>query len=245
VNRVVVRVPNLHPDLQGFTIAQISDLHIGATIRANYVEAVAKQVNDLQPHMIAVTGDLADGFVQNLLADVAPLKTLTAQHGVFYIAGNHEYYWDGPAWIEYVQKELAWTYLGNEHRVINHGAAQIAVAGTIDIGAKRFFPTELSNPKKAIEGAPLNAFRLLLAHQPVVAFDASKENYHLQISGHTHGGQFWPWTWVIHAIQPFVKGFYRVGNMQLYVNRGTGYWGPPARLGARGEITLFTLEAEV
>lgn len=237
---VPIPIPGLHPSLEGFRIAQISDIHVGAGVREPLVRAIVEQVNDLSPDLVAVTGDLVDGPVDGLSEHVEPLRGLRARHGAWFVTGNHEYYSGVHAWCEKAA-ELGMTVLNDSHRVIDHGGAQVIVAGITDRFGPRMEPTHFSDPARAVAGAPKGDFRLLLAHQPRDARKAVPHGFHLQLSGHTHAGQYAPFTWLIHLAQEFVAGLHRVEQMWLYVNRGTTWWGPPLRLGARQEITLLEL----
>jgi predicted MPP superfamily phosphohydrolase len=240
VEEVTVPIKDLPEALEGFTIVQISDLHVGPTIRRPFVEKVVKAANDLKGDMIAVTGDLVDGYVHERRQDVAPLANLKAPEGVFYVTGNHEYYWGVQPWIEEAQR-LGMVALINAHKVIRRADASLVIAGVTDLRAGQFTPDEPSDPHKALAGAPQEAIKVLMAHQPKSAFEAARAGAHLQLSGHTHGGQFVPWSFVVWMVQPFVAGLHSLEQLQLYVSRGTGYWGPPVRIAANPEITRLTL----
>jgi hypothetical protein len=243
VRRVEVPIAGLAPALHGFTIAQISDLHVGPTIRRRFVDAVVDAVNALQADLVAVTGDLVDGRVDELRDHTAPLGRLQARHGAWFVTGNHEYYSHAPSWIAEVQR-LGLQVLLNEHRVLQHDGAALLLAGVTDFSAHHFDPAQRSDPARALEGAPPGVRpRVLLAHQPRSAGAAAAAGFDLQLSGHTHGGQFVPWIWFVSLQQPYTAGLHRHGAMWVYVSRGTGYWGPPKRLGAPSEITLLTLVA--
>lgn len=241
VVRVDVPITGLPDALQGFTIAQISDIHVGPTIRAGYVRAIVERVNGLGADMVAVTGDLVDGSVAELSAHVAPLAGLSSRHGSYFVTGNHEYYSGAHAWIAELRR-LDITVLLNEHVVLRHGGSELVVAGVTDHGAHHFDVRHRSDPHLALDGSPPDAaMRLLLAHQPLSAASAAEAGFHLQLSGHTHGGQFWPWNLFVRLQQPFTAGLHRLKNLWVYTSRGTGYWGPPKRFGAPSEITHLRL----
>ncbi len=238
---VSVPIRDLPPALRGFSIAQISDLHVGPTIRRGFVSRIVNRVNRLEPDVIAVTGDLVDGTVAQLTADTAPLANLRARLGVYFVTGNHEYYSGEREWTREIMR-LGLSVLKNQHVVLREGDAQIVLAGVTDYSAHRFDPEQRSDPVAALRGAPaLAAVRILLAHQPSTAPAAAEAGFDLQISGHTHGGQFLPWNFLVGFFQPFTSGLYRSTGLTVYVSRGTGYWGPPNRFGVAGEITRLRL----
>jgi uncharacterized protein len=238
---VDVPIANLPAALHGFRIAQISDIHVGPTIKRGYVSAIVRSVNRLQADMVAVTGDLVDGSVADLASHVAPLADLTSTHGTYFVTGNHEYYSGAHAWIAELRR-LGLTVLMNQHVVLQHGAGELLVAGVADHGAHHFDARHRSDPHAALLGAPSQAtVRVLLAHQPRSADAAEKAGFDLQLSGHTHGGQFWPWNHFVRLQQPFTAGLHRWKSLWVYTSRGTGYWGPPKRLGAPSEITHLRL----
>jgi predicted MPP superfamily phosphohydrolase len=240
---VEVKIPvvDLPQALHGFSIAQISDVHVGPTIKRGFVEGVVRRVNDLQADLIAVTGDLVDGSVPQLTAHTAPLAGLTARHGAYFVTGNHEYYSGERAWTEEIRR-LGMRVLKNEHVVLKHDGAYLVLAGVTDISAHHFDPAQRSDPAAALLGAPINAgAKILLAHQPSSAMAAANAGFDVQLSGHTHGGQFWPWNLFVHFFQPFSGGLHRLKNLWIYVSRGTGYWGPPNRFGVPSEITRIRL----
>ena len=241
VRRVDVPIAGLPAPLHGFSIAQISDIHVGATIKREYLDGIVDAVNDLDADMIAVTGDLVDGSVTQLAPHTAPLARLSARHGAFFVTGNHEYYSGASAWVTEFRR-LGLSVLMNEHVVIRHKGAAVVVAGVTDYSAGHFDAAQRSDPAAAIAGAPPDAgVRLLLAHQPRSAFAAAPAGFDLQLSGHTHGGQFFPWIFLVRLQQPFTAGLHRLGKLWVYISRGTGYWGPPKRLGAPSEITYLRL----
>jgi predicted MPP superfamily phosphohydrolase len=240
VVKVDVPVTDLPEALEGFTIAQISDIHVGPTIKRPFVEKMVERVNRLDADVIAITGDIVDGSVRELSHDTAPLAHLSARHGIYAVTGNHEYYSGANAWVSELER-LGTHVLMNEHVVIEKDGAALALAGVTDYSAGYFEPSQKSDPQRAVSGAPRNAVKILLAHQPRSAKAAVKAGYDLQLSGHTHGGQFWPWNFFVRLQQPFTAGLNRLGKMWVYINRGTGYWGPPMRFGIPSEITRIRL----
>jgi len=241
VVEVDVPIEGLPADLDGFAIVQISDVHVGPTIKRGYVQAIVDAVNAAQPDLIAITGDVVDGNVERLGGHTQPLAGLRAPHGVYLVTGNHEYYSGVQPWVREFRR-LGLRVLMNEHAVIHPAGHAVVVAGVTDYSAGGFDPAQRSNPARALAGAPADAVvRMLLAHQPRSAAAAAPLGYHLQISGHTHGGQFFPWGFFVRLQQPYTAGLHRHDGMWVYVSRGTGYWGPPKRLAAPSEITRIRL----
>ena len=244
VKRVEIPLRNLPHVLNGFSIVQISDIHVGPSIKRGYVDAIVDAVNALDADLIAVTGDLVDGSVQDLAPHTEPLARLSARHGAFLVTGNHEYYSGERAWTAEF-KRLGLRVLLNEHVVVPHRGVPVVIAGVTDYSSHHFNAAQRSDPTAAVAGAPSNAAaKILLAHQPRSAAAAATAGFDLQLSGHTHGGQFWPWTLFVRFQQPFTAGLHRLNNLWVYISRGTGYWGPPNRFGAPSEITLLRLVPE-
>ena len=238
---VDVAVNNLPPSLDGFTIVQISDIHVGPTIQTRYLEGIVAAVNRLHPDMVAITGDLVDGSVAELGRHVEVLRGLVSRHGSFFVTGNHEYYSGVEPWMAELRR-LGITVLHNEHVVIAQGGAKLVLAGVPDYSAGHFSEEHRSDPQASLAGAPADAaFKILLAHQPRSAPAAAHAGFDLQLSGHTHGGQFLPWNFLVKLQQPFTAGMHQLGKLRVYVSRGTGYWGPPKRFGAPSEITKVRL----
>lgn len=238
---VDVPIENLPIALDGFTIVQISDVHVGPTIKRRYVQAIVDAVNAAKPDMIAITGDVVDGNVEQLSAQARPLGSLKAPQGVYLVTGNHEYYSGAQAWVTEFRR-IGLRVLMNEHVVLRPQGVPIVVAGVTDYSAGSFDPQQRSSPAAALAGAPADAaVKLLLAHQPRTAATAAPLGYTLQLSGHTHGGQFFPWGFFVRFQQPYTAGLHRLEKMWIYVSRGTGYWGPPKRLWAPSEITRIRL----
>lgn len=167
---------------------------------------------------------------------------MQARHGVFAVTGNHEYYSGVTAWVAEFE-HLGMRVLMNEHAVIEHNGAMLIVAGVTDFSAGKFDADQASDPARALTGSPAEVVpAILLAHQPSSAPAAEQAGFDLQLSGHTHGGQFWPWSLFVPVQQPFTAGLHKLGQLWIYTSRGTGYWGPPKRFGAPSEITLLRLE---
>ena len=255
VLRVDVPIAGLPRALIGFSIVQLSDIHVGPTIKRGYIQRIVDAANKLEADAIAITGDLVDGSVAELREHIAPLAGLRARHGTFVVTGNHEYYAGAHAWIDELRR-LGLTVLLNEHVLLaarrakgaqtdeEVGAMTLLLAGVTDYTAVHFDATHASDPQAALAGAPeAVTTRVLLAHQPRSAPAAVEAGFQLQISGHTHGGQFFPWNLFVPLQQPFTAGLNRLEGMWVYTSRGTGYWGPPKRFGAPSEITLLRLVA--
>ncbi|RMG94066.1 MAG: metallophosphoesterase [Deltaproteobacteria bacterium] len=239
---VEVPIEGLPAAFDGYTIVQLTDVHVGPTIGRAYLEGLVARCRGLAPDMVAVTGDLVDGFVPDLAPDVSPLADLAAPDGVYFVTGNHEYYWDGRAWCAHL-RTLGLTVLENEHRVVERNGARIVVAGICDHRAARFVPEHAPDPARALAGAPSGAPVVMLAHQPRSAKACIDAGARLVLCGHTHGGQYFPMNLLVHLVQPFVAGLARASRGWVYVSRGSGYWGPPNRLGSPSEITRIVLRA--
>jgi len=241
VRRVDIPVEGLAPDLDGLRIVQISDLHVGPTMRRAYVQRVVDMTKDLAPDLIALTGDIVDGSVSRLAALVAPLETLASGDRAFFVLGNHDYYSGAGPWTAHFEA-MGFRVLRNAHVTIARGAARLLIGGVIDFAARMSDPDARPRPDLATDGGPLPTLRLLLAHNPRIAPLAEQAGFDLQLSGHTHGGQFFPWTLVIHLVhKPHAAGLSRRGRLWVYVSAGTGTWGPPLRLGTRPELTLLRI----
>ncbi|EYF06477.1 metallophosphoesterase [Chondromyces apiculatus] len=239
VKPVQVRLRKLPGAMSGFRIVQLTDIHVGPTIGREWLEGIVDQVNALSPDLVAITGDLVDGTVIALREHVAPLGRLKAKHGVFFVTGNHEYYSGADEWIEELTR-LGVRVLRNERVSIGEGEASFDLAGVDDwkAGSFRGHGPDL---KRALEGRDPAREVVLLAHQPKQVVQAAAMGVGLQLSGHTHGGQIFPWGYFVRLDQPHVQGLEQHGETQIYVSRGTGYWGPPMRVGAPPEITLVEL----
>ena len=235
-----VRVPlaKLPKELAGYTIVQITDVHVGPTIGKEFIEQLVGTINAEQPDMVVITGDLVDGSVADLGAMVTPLRDLRAKDGVFFVTGNHEYYSGVTEWLAFLAT-LGIRVLRNERIPIRGGAFDLA--GVDDHSAKGFGHGHGTDLAKALADRDPARALVLLAHQPKTILDAVAYGIDLQLSGHTHGGQIWPWGYAVKLDQPHVAGLSQHGDATIYVSRGTGYWGPPMRVGAPAEITRIEL----
>jgi uncharacterized protein len=240
VRRVKVPIAGLPDVFAGLRIAQLSDVHVGPTIGKAELDAIVNEVLALEPDVIAITGDLVDGSVRELAASMTPLTRLHAPLGVFFVTGNHEYFSDGEAWKAHIAS-LGVRVLSNEHVVLERGGECLVLGGVEDVIAVRF--GSRSDVNAAFAGAPEGP-RVLLAHQPRSIAQASANSVALQLSGHTHGGQMRPFDILVRLEQPYIRGLHRHGSTWLWVSEGTGYWGPPVRVGTHCEISLVELAME-
>jgi predicted MPP superfamily phosphohydrolase len=244
VERVPIRLRTLDPALDGFRIVTFSDGHLGPTVGRRRFERLVDIINAQQPDAVAIVGDLVDGSVDELRDDVAPLADLVTEQGVFFVTGNHEYFVDTAPWLRHLST-LGIDVLRNERVALTRGGAAFDLAGIDDrTAASAGVPGHGADLDAALDGRDESTPVVLLAHQPVMVAQAAAAGVDLQLSGHTHGGQLWPFDYVIQLEQGVVEGLSRHGDTQLYVTRGAGYWGPPVRVGARPEVTVVELRAE-
>lgn len=241
VRRIDVPIEQLPPEFEGLTIAQISDLHVGPTIGRRYVQRVVETCNALDADLVVLTGDIVDGSVPRLQRHVAPLAQLRAKEGRFLALGNHDYYSGAAAWVAQF-RQLGLDVLRNEHRLIRRGAATLLLGGVVDPAARMDRPPQAPDAERAAGQGVEAQLRILLAHNPKLTPQGEAAGFDLQLSGHTHAGQFFPWTLAVKLVHaPHVVGLSRSGRMWVYVNPGTGSWGPPVRLGTRPELTVVRL----
>jgi len=240
--RVEIELARWPQALDGYRIAQISDIHIGPTLGRRFARALTDRVNLLEADLVAVTGDLVDGQRARLEEEVAPFGELRARDGVFFVTGNHDFYSGVDDWAEYIAG-LGMRVLRNEHLCIERGSAGFVLAGVDDHRAGMLSGQGGEDLALALEGVPDERAVVLLAHDPSTFKRAHARGIDLQLSGHTHGGQIWPFHWLVRLAIPFVAGRYTRGDAELYVSRGTGFWGPPMRLGSPAEITEIVLRA--
>lgn len=239
IRKVKIPIAKLAAPLQGLRIVQITDLHIGPGVTLGKIKKVVRKTNQLEPDLVVLTGDIVDHLDKWFKEEINLLATLKSKYGTYYIPGNHEYYWGYDPIVAKIKK-IGITVLENENKILKIGKATLAICGVTDLAAK-YFSKEEANPGKAIQGAEKCDVKILLAHQPNVIETAKKFDFDVQLSGHTHGGQFIPWSLMIKLFQKYPRGLYNVGKMKLYVSQGTGYWGPADRLGTIPEITEIQL----
>ncbi|MGZ3789667.1 MAG: metallophosphoesterase [Bacteriovorax sp.] len=241
VNTVTIPLPDEHKNLHGLKIVQLSDIHIGPTLKKDFCELLVSRVNALNPDLIAITGDMIDGRVDYLKDELAPFLNFKSRLGTFFVTGNHEYYWYANEWIEWV-KNSGMKPLVNENVILSYNDTDFYLAGVNDPSSIRLDRRNGTNAKKSIEGVPSKAYKILLAHQPNSCFQASKAGFHTQLSGHTHGGQGFPWNIIVGLVQPYIRGLNQHEGMNVYVHSGTGFWGPPNRFMVDSEIAeiIFT-----
>jgi len=235
-----VRVPlrTLDPSLAGFRIAVVSDIHLSALLRRSHTERIVSMINESAPDLVAIVGDLADGTVADLGDAAAPLADLAPREGSFFVTGNHEYFVDPDGWVRELDR-LGVHTLRNERTTITRGGASFDLAGVTDVNGRN--SGDAPDFDRALAGRSGDGPVVLMAHQPVQVTEAAKRGVDLQLSGHTHGGQLYPFHYVVAAAQPSLAGLSKVDDTYLYVTRGAGFWGPPVRVGAPPDITLIEL----
>ncbi|MBB3036303.1 hypothetical protein FHU29_000737 [Hoyosella altamirensis] len=241
VTTTVVDLEGLPAEFDGIRVAVVADLHVGPSLGAGFTQKVVDLINEQDPDLIVMTGDLIDGTVDKVGADIASLAELEAPLGIFAVSGNHEYYSDDVnAWLDYWES-LGITVLRNEHATISLGDEEIDIAGVHDYDAPEPDPADMA---AALEGRDPTGFVMLLAHQPLHSGEAAERGVDFQISGHTHGGQIWPFHYAVQAVHDTaLVGLDRVGATTLYTTSGAGAWGPPVRVGAPPEIPILELRS--
>jgi len=244
VRRVDVTIPRLGAGLDGTRVVLITDTHYGPIDRARWSAGVTEVVNGLEADIVCHTGDIADGTVDARREQAAPLGLIRAKLARTYVTGNHEYFGQAQGWLDHM-RELGWESLHNRHVVVERGGDSLVIAGVDDVtAAASGNPGHGEDLGAALTGADPDLPVLLLAHQPKQVRHAAEQGVDLQISGHTHGGQIWPFHYLVRVDQPTVFGLSRHGaRTQLYTSRGAGFWGPPLRVFAPSEISLITLRA--
>lgn len=237
--KIPVRFPHLPKELEGLRIMHVTDLHISQSLPAAFVKKLVTKIQKLKPDMVVFTGDIMDSFVEKHAEELEYLKALKAKHGVYLVPGNHEYYWDGQKALE-AFRQAEFEVLVNQVANISVGETTLQIAGIPDPAALHFQQEGPDFPRVQAQ-LHESSFKVMLSHQPSLAHKIKELGVHLQLSGHTHGGQFFPWNWLIVFFERYSKGLYHIGNMRLYVNQGTGYWGPRLRLGTYCELAEIVL----
>lgn len=238
--RVELQLPGWPRELDGYRIVQISDIHVGSLLRSRFTRHLVARCNALEPDVIAITGDLVDGSVHHYGEHVAPFAELRARDGVYFVTGNHDHYSGAERWVNKLE-ELGIAVLRNRRVTLGRNGATLELAGVDDISSRRTEPRGGHDLPRALEGWNGSTPLVLLAHHPSTFDEAHAHGVSLQLSGHTHGGQLWPFSFMVRLQTSYVAGVYRRGKSLLYVSRGTGFWGPPMRLGAPAEITELVL----
>jgi predicted MPP superfamily phosphohydrolase len=240
LRRVEIELERWPRALDGFRIVQLSDVHIGPILGREFARQLVARANALDPDLVAITGDLVDGGVRQLADEVAPFEGLRGRHGVFFVTGNHDHYSGARSWSRKAG-ELGMTVLRNRRVEIRDGDAAFDLVGVDDHRGSHLGDDGGEDLTAALEGRDPERPAILLAHDPSTFKRASGAGIDLQLSGHTHGGQIWPFAHLVRLVIPFVAGRFRRNGAELYVSRGTGFWGPPMRLLAPAEITEIVL----
>lgn len=244
ITRTEIPIKDLPKAFDGYKIVQVSDIHVGPTIKGGFVDRMVEAINAQEGDMVAITGDLVDGSLKHLSDHVRRLSGIKSKDGSYFVTGNHEYYSGAQVWVDFV-RTLGIEPLMNEHRVIEREGQRLLLAGVTDYSAHQHLPEHRSDVAAALEGADPSLPKILLAHQPRSVFEAADKGIALQLSGHTHNGQIFPFNFFVAMAQPYLKGLAKVEEsatpMWIYVHQGTGYWGPPNRLGIPPEVAVLTL----
>jgi predicted MPP superfamily phosphohydrolase len=243
LRRVEVQLDRWPIRFDGIRIMQLSDIHIGPILDGVFARGLVERVNALAPDLVVITGDLVDGAVKHLRQEVAPFGDLQGRLGVYFVTGNHDHYSGVHSWCDAISK-LGIRVLRNERVEIRDGDGVFDLVGVDDHHGSHFDDDGGEDLLAAFAGRDSERPVVLLAHDPSTFKRASELPVDLQISGHTHGGQMWPFGYLVRLVVPFVAGRYRRGDSELYVSSGTGFWGPPMRLFAPAELTEITLRSK-
>ncbi|OZC46590.1 metallophosphoesterase [Rhodococcus sp. WWJCD1] len=244
VRHTTVRIDRLGPRFDGLRVVLVTDTHFGPLDRTTWSHRLTDAVNALEPDVLAHVGDIADGSVGRRRQQAAPLESMLATSARVYVTGNHEYFGEAQEWLDHMES-IGWNSLHNRHVVLHRGDDALIIAGVDDATAKGSgAPGHGADLPRALAGTDPSTPVLLLAHQPKQIGDAVLAGVDLQVSGHTHGGQIWPFSALVRLDQPVVHGLSSHGDRtQLYTSRGSGFWGPPFRVFAPSEISVLTLVA--
>jgi predicted MPP superfamily phosphohydrolase len=239
LTRVRIPLRRLDPSLAGFRIAVVADIHLGPLRGRGHTERIVRMINETSPDLVAVVGDLVDGTVPELGSAAEPLRDLVSREGTFFVTGNHEYFSGYQPWLTELER-LGVHPLRNERTSITRGGAAFELAGVNDVIGESY--ADGPDFDRALSGRDPSRPVVLLAHQPIQVDDAVAHDVDVQLSGHTHGGQLYPFHYIVRLAQPSVSGLSKVDDTWLYVTRGAGFWGPPVRIGAAPEITIVELD---
>lgn len=240
IRHVEIVFEDLPDALDGLRIAHLSDIHVGMTMYRENVADIVRETNALSPDIIAITGDLADGYPEVIGDWIDPMRDFKSKYGAFFVTGNHDHMWNARGWMKKVES-VGIVALDNAHVLLDVKGTPVAIAGAIDARGDRFGNWQ-SEPEKALRGIEANIFKIMLVHQPASVDRSLAAGADLVLLGHTHGGQIWPLTYLIDRIHRYARGLYRVENKAVYVSCGTGYWGPPLRVGVPPEIIDIQLK---
>jgi len=236
LEKVLIQIKNLK---KSYKIVQLSDIHIGGLIDAKFVLDLVQRVNLLNPDIVVITGDLVDIDITKARSTLHELKHLNTKYGTYFVVGNHEYFHGIEKIIDAV-KSLGIRVLENENVYIGEEGVGFNLAGVYDV-----FGYKVQNHIPDLDKALLHkkpSPTVLLAHQPRFIEEVT-QGVDLMLSGHTHGGQLYPFRFLVALQQPYISGLHQHNeHLQIYVNKGTGFWGPPMRLGASSEITEILLQ---
>jgi hypothetical protein len=244
IHSIEVDIPGLPAAFDGYRIAQVTDTHIGRILGRSWAADLARRVDSAAPDLVVHTGDLVDGTVEGMGPAVEPLARMHGRDGTYFVTGNHEAYSGIAPWVRFVQN-MGWTVLSNRHVLIHRGGSTLCLAGVTDAHEGGSPGGSAPDPRAALAGVPGGVPVVLLAHQPRQALQAQHMGVSLQLSGHTHGGQLWPFHYFVRLQQPSVSGFALVGDVPVFTSRGAGFWGPPMRLFAPSEVPILVLRRPV
>ncbi len=240
VKEINISLEAIPAEIDGFRIVHLSDIHVGNTIFEEDIAQIVAQTNALNPDLIAITGDMADGLPEHIGDWINPMKDFKSKYGSWFVTGNHDHMWDAKGWCERIAK-LGIHVLDNEHKTLEVNGITIAIAGAIDEWGDRRNRKWRSDPEKALSGIAPEMFKLMLVHRPSSVNKSLAAGAHVILAGHTHGGQCWPLTYIIDTLHHYSRGLYEVDGRAVFVSCGTGYWGPPLRIGVPPEIDVITL----
>lgn len=230
-------IPN--EKLKGLKLVQISDLHVGMLhLNEIWLSKIVNRINAVKPDIVTITGDLVEGEYLEITPKLEVLKELTTKSHKFYITGNHEYINGSGPW-ETKMEELGFTVLHNQNKLLQYNDARLLMAGVPDRMISRFIRNKNSLPDVALKTENNVDYKILLAHQPTSVFDIKTESCDLILSGHTHGGQIFPFHIFVRMVQPVLAGFKTINGIKVFAHQGTGLWGPPMRWFSRNEIVLI------